>query len=53
MDDVCVVSGIGCSGRFSSYINCNTVHSTHARPSPSPPTTITFLFGFAIFIPVA
>ena len=27
MDDVCVVSGIGCSGRFSSYINCNTVHT--------------------------
>jgi len=31
MDDVCVVSGIGCSGRFSSYIDCNTVHTTHGR----------------------
>ncbi len=31
MDDICVVSGIGCSGRFSSYINCNTVHTTHGR----------------------
>lgn len=31
MDNVCVVSGIGCSGRFSSYINCNTVHTTHGR----------------------
>jgi 2-oxoglutarate ferredoxin oxidoreductase subunit beta len=31
MDDVCVVSGIGCSGRTSSYINCNTVHTTHGR----------------------
>lgn len=31
MDDVCVVSGIGCSGRFSSYVNCNTVHTTHGR----------------------
>ncbi|MDR1976268.1 MAG: 2-oxoglutarate ferredoxin oxidoreductase subunit beta [Campylobacteraceae bacterium] len=31
MNDVCVVSGIGCSGRFSSYINCNTVHTTHGR----------------------
>ena len=31
MDDVCVVSGIGCSGRMSSYINCNTVHTTHGR----------------------
>jgi len=31
MDKVCVVSGIGCSGRFSSYINCNTVHTTHGR----------------------
>ena len=31
MNDVCVVSGIGCSGRFSSYLNCNTVHTTHGR----------------------
>ncbi|NLC28596.1 MAG: 2-oxoglutarate ferredoxin oxidoreductase subunit beta [Campylobacteraceae bacterium] len=31
MDNVCVVSGIGCSGRVSSYINCNTVHTTHGR----------------------
>jgi len=31
MDEVCIVSGIGCSGRFSSYINCNTVHTTHGR----------------------
>ncbi len=30
-DDMCVVSGIGCSGRFSSYIDCNTVHTTHGR----------------------
>ena len=30
-DDVCVVSGIGCSGRFSSYIDSNTVHTTHGR----------------------
>ena len=34
MDDVCVVSGIGCSGRFSSYVNCNTVHTTHGRTLP-------------------
>ena len=34
MDDVCVVSGIGCSGRFSSYINCNKVHTTHGRTLP-------------------
>lgn len=34
MDDVCVVSGIGCSGRTSSYINCNTVHTTHGRTIP-------------------
>lgn len=31
MNDVCIVSGIGCSGRFSSYLNCNTVHTTHGR----------------------
>lgn len=31
MDDVCLISGIGCSGRMSSYVNCNTVHTTHGR----------------------
>ena len=31
MDDVAVISGIGCSGRFSSYIDCNTIHTTHGR----------------------
>ena len=30
-DDVCIVSGIGCSGRFSSYVDFNTVHTTHGR----------------------
>lgn len=30
-DDVSVVSGIGCSGRFSSYVDFNTVHTTHGR----------------------
>ena len=30
-NDVCVVSGIGCSGRFSSYVDFNTVHTTHGR----------------------
>ena len=29
MNDVCVVSGIGCSGRFSGYLDCNTIHTTH------------------------
>ncbi|PJC78718.1 MAG: 2-oxoglutarate ferredoxin oxidoreductase subunit beta, partial [Sulfurimonas sp. CG_4_8_14_3_um_filter_36_16] len=31
MNDVCIISGIGCSGRFSSYIDCNTIHTTHGR----------------------
>jgi len=26
-----VVSGIGCSGRFSSYVDFNTIHTTHGR----------------------
>jgi len=30
-DDMCIVSGIGCSGRFSSYVDFNTVHTTHGR----------------------
>jgi len=31
LNDTCVISGIGCSGRFSSYIDCNTIHTTHGR----------------------
>jgi len=31
-EDVCLVSGIGCSGRMSSYMDCFTFHSTHGRP---------------------
>jgi 2-oxoglutarate ferredoxin oxidoreductase subunit beta len=31
MKDVCIVSGIGCSGRFSSYVDFNTIHTTHGR----------------------
>ncbi len=30
-DDLALVSGIGCSGRFSSYVDANTVHTTHGR----------------------
>ena len=44
MDDVCVVSGIGCSGRFSSYVNCNTVHTTHGR-------TIAYATGIKLAYP--
>ena len=29
--DMCLVSGIGCSGRFSSYVDMNTIHTTHGR----------------------
>lgn len=30
-DKVAVVSGIGCSGRISTYIDFNTLHTTHGR----------------------
>lgn len=32
MDQLAVVSGIGCSGRLSAYIDANTFHTTHGRP---------------------
>ncbi len=32
MDDLAVVSGIGCSGRLGAYIDSNTFHVTHGRP---------------------
>ena len=43
-NDICLVSGIGCSGRFSSYVDCNTVHTTHGR-------TIAFATGIKLANP--
>jgi 2-oxoglutarate ferredoxin oxidoreductase subunit beta len=33
-DRVAVVSGIGCSGRMSSYLDYNTLHTPHGRTLP-------------------
>jgi len=30
-DNICVVSGIGCSSRASGYLDFNTLHTTHGR----------------------
>jgi 2-oxoglutarate ferredoxin oxidoreductase subunit beta len=30
-NDVCVVSGIGCTGRLPTYVDFNTLHTTHGR----------------------
>ena len=30
-DDLCIVSGIGCSSRASGYLDFNTIHTTHGR----------------------
>jgi len=30
-DDIVIVSGIGCSGRMSVYVDFNTLHTTHGR----------------------
>jgi 2-oxoglutarate ferredoxin oxidoreductase subunit beta len=43
-DDICLVSGIGCSGRFSSYVDMNTVHTTHGR-------TVAFATGIKLANP--
>lgn len=43
-NEVCVVSGIGCSGRFSSYVDFNTVHTTHGR-------TVAFATGIKLAYP--
>jgi pyruvate/2-oxoacid:ferredoxin oxidoreductase beta subunit len=32
-----VIAGIGCAGRITSYLDYSTVHTAHARRSPSPP----------------
>jgi 2-oxoglutarate ferredoxin oxidoreductase subunit beta len=30
-DELVMVSGIGCSGRVTGYVDCNTLHTTHGR----------------------
>jgi len=30
-DDVCMISGIGCSSRLPGYVDFNTLHTTHGR----------------------
>lgn len=30
-DEVTMVSGIGCTGRMSGYVDANTIHTTHGR----------------------
>jgi len=30
-DEICMVSGIGCSSRTSGYVDFNTLHTTHGR----------------------
>lgn len=32
--DVCVVSGIGCTGRIAGYLNFDSFHTTHGRAIP-------------------
>jgi 2-oxoglutarate ferredoxin oxidoreductase subunit beta len=34
-DDICVVSGIGCSSRIPGYIDADTFHTLHGRAIPS------------------
>ncbi len=34
LDKVCVVSGIGCTGRVAGYIKLDSFHTTHGRPIP-------------------
>jgi 2-oxoglutarate ferredoxin oxidoreductase subunit beta len=33
-DDICIVSGIGCSGRIAGYIRLDSFHTTHGRAVP-------------------
>jgi len=33
-DKVCVVSGIGCTGRVAGYLRLDSFHTTHGRPVP-------------------
>ncbi|MBN2000606.1 2-oxoacid:ferredoxin oxidoreductase subunit beta [candidate division KSB1 bacterium] len=43
-ENVCMVSGIGCSSRLTGYVDCNTLHTTHGR-------AITFATGIKMAKP--
>jgi 2-oxoglutarate ferredoxin oxidoreductase subunit beta len=43
-DDIVLVSGIGCSGRMSVYVDFNTLHTTHGR-------ALTFATGIKLVNP--
>ena len=43
-DEVCMVSGIGCSSRLTGYVDFNTLHTTHGR-------AITFATGIKMTKP--
>ena len=34
LDNICIVSGIGCTGRVAGYINLDSFHTTHGRAIP-------------------
>ena len=34
LDNLSVVSGIGCTGRVAGYLNCDSFHTTHGRAIP-------------------
>ncbi|MBN2543178.1 2-oxoacid:ferredoxin oxidoreductase subunit beta [bacterium] len=34
LDKVCIVSGIGCTGRVAGYLNLDSFHTTHGRAVP-------------------
>ncbi len=43
-DDIVLISGIGCSGRLPTYVDFNTLHTTHGR-------TLTFATGIKLANP--
>ncbi|NQU03148.1 MAG: 2-oxoacid:ferredoxin oxidoreductase subunit beta [Syntrophaceae bacterium] len=34
LDNLCIVSGIGCTGRVAGYLNVDSFHTTHGRAIP-------------------
>jgi 2-oxoglutarate/2-oxoacid ferredoxin oxidoreductase subunit beta len=34
LEKLCVVSGIGCTGRVAGYVKCDSFHTTHGRAIP-------------------
>jgi len=50
VDDVSIVSGIGCTGRLAGYMRSDSYHTTHGRAIPNRVTRWLFSAAMGTFL---